>query len=39
MKKIEAIVRQKKFQDVCMALESSGIGGLTMTPAQRYLNR
>ena len=38
MKKIEAIIRKEKFQDVSKALESSGIGGLTMTPAQGFGN-
>jgi nitrogen regulatory protein P-II 1 len=39
MKKIEAIVRKEKFEEVCKALESaSGIGGMTMTPAQGFGN-
>jgi nitrogen regulatory protein P-II 1 len=38
MKKIEAIVRKDKFNDVCKVLESSGIGGMTTTPAQGFGN-
>lgn len=30
MKKIEAIVRKEKFDEVCNALENSGIGGMTV---------
>ena len=33
MKKIEAIVREEKFKEVCDALEGSGIGGMTVTEA------
>ena len=36
MKKIEAIVRKEKFQDIYDALEKSGIGGLTVTPTQGF---
>ena len=36
MKKIEAIVRKEKFQDVYDVLVDSGIGGLTVTPAQGF---
>ena len=36
MKKIEAIVRKDKFQDVCAVLEKSGIGGMTVTEAQGF---
>ena len=36
MKKIEAIVRKEKFQDIYKVLEKSGIGGLTVTPAQGF---
>ena len=38
MKKIEAIVRKEKFPHVCKVLESSGIGGLTVTKAQGFGN-
>jgi nitrogen regulatory protein PII len=36
MKKIEAIVRKDKFKDVYDLLEKSGIGGMTVTPAQGF---
>ena len=36
MKKIEAIVRKEKFEDVCKALENSGIGGMTVTEAKGF---
>ncbi len=36
MKKIEAIVRKEKFQEVCMVLEKSGIGGMTVTEARGF---
>ena len=36
MKKIEAIVRKEKFQDVYKVLEKSGVGGITVTPAQGF---
>ncbi len=31
MKKIEAIVREEKFEEVCRLLEKTGIGGVTVT--------
>jgi len=33
MKKIEAIVRKEKFDEVIKVLEKSGIGGVTVTEA------
>ena len=33
MKKIEAIVRKEKFEEVIKTLEKSGIGGVTVTQA------
>ena len=36
MKKIEAIVRDEKYQDVIKALEKSGVGGVTVTQAQGF---
>ncbi len=36
MKKIEAIVRKEKFEEVYKVLENSGIGGLTVTQAQGF---
>ena len=36
MKKIEAIVREEKFQEVCKVLEKSGIGGLTVIEAKGF---
>jgi nitrogen regulatory protein P-II 1 len=36
MKKIEAIMRKDKFDEVFRALESSGVGGMTMTPSQGF---
>ena len=36
MKKIEAIVRKEKFQDVYKVLEKSGVGGITVIPAQGF---
>ena len=36
MKKIEAIVRKEKFQDIYDVLEKSGIGGLTITEAKGF---
>lgn len=36
MKKIEAIVRIEKFEEVYKALEKSGIGGLTVTQAKGF---
>ena len=34
MKKIEAIVRKEKFEEVFKILEKSGIGGMTVTEAR-----
>lgn len=36
MKKIEAIVRKEKFEDVIKVLEKSGIGGVTVTEARGF---
>jgi len=36
MKKIEAIVRQDKFEEVCKVLENSGLGGITVTEAKGF---
>ena len=36
MRKIEAIVRKEKFEDVYDALESTGIGGMTVTEAKGF---
>lgn len=36
MKKIEAIVRKEKFQEVYGILEKSGIGGMTVTEAKGF---
>jgi nitrogen regulatory protein PII len=36
MKKIEAIVRKEKFEDVYNVLVKSGIGGMTVTEAQGF---
>jgi nitrogen regulatory protein P-II 1 len=36
MKKIEAIVRKEKFNDVFLVLEKSGIGGMTVTEAKGF---
>ncbi len=36
VKKIEAIVRKEKFQEVYDILADSGIGGMTVTPAQGF---
>jgi nitrogen regulatory protein PII len=36
MKKIEAIVRKEKFQDVLSVLEKSGIGGMTVFEARGF---
>jgi len=33
MKKIEAIIREEKFEEVYIALEKSGVGGITVTDA------
>jgi len=36
MKKIEAIVRKEKFQDIYKVLEKSGIGGLTVLETRGF---
>ena len=36
MKKVEAIVRKEKFEEVCKVLEKSGIGGMTVTEARGF---
>ncbi len=36
MKKIEAIVRKEKFEDVYNVLVKSGIGGMTVTEAKGF---
>ena len=36
MKKIEAIVRKEKFEDVYKVLEKSGVGGMTVTEAKGF---
>ncbi len=36
MRKIEAIVRKEKFQEVYDVLEKSGIGGMTITEAKGF---
>ena len=36
MKKIEAIVRKEKFEEVCKVLEKSGIGGMTVTESRGF---
>jgi nitrogen regulatory protein P-II 1 len=36
MKKIEAVVRKEKFQDIYKVLEKSGIGGLTVLEARGF---
>ncbi len=36
MKKIEAIVRKERFQEVYDVLVDSGIGGMTITEAQGF---
>jgi len=36
MKKIEAIVRKEKFEEVLSVLESSGIGGMTVVEAKGF---
>ncbi|MCA9405131.1 MAG: P-II family nitrogen regulator [Candidatus Omnitrophica bacterium] len=38
MKKIEAIVRKEKFEEVCTVLEDSGLGGITVTEAKGFGN-
>ena len=36
MRKIEAIVRREKFNEVCAVLEKSGIGGMTVSEARGF---
>ncbi len=36
MKKIEAIVRRDKFEEVCKVLEKSGVGGITVYEAKGF---
>lgn len=36
MKKLEAIIRKERFEDVCKMLENSGIGGMTVTEAKGF---
>ena len=36
MKKIEAIVRKEKFEQVYKELEKSGVGGMTITDAKGF---
>ena len=36
MKKIEAIVRKEKFEQIYKVLEKSGIGGMTVTDAKGF---
>ena len=36
MKKIEAIVRKEKFDEIYKVLEDSGIGGMTVTDAKGF---
>ncbi|MCB9747211.1 MAG: P-II family nitrogen regulator [Candidatus Omnitrophica bacterium] len=36
MRKIEAIVRKEKFEDIIKVLEKSGIGGVTVTEAKGF---
>ena len=36
MKKIEAIVREEKFQEVVKVLEDSGIGGMTVIECRGF---
>ena len=36
MKKIEAIVRKEKFEEVYKVLEKSGIGGVTVSEARGF---
>ena len=38
MKKIEAIVRKEKFEDVIKVLENSGIGGVTVSDVKGFGN-
>jgi len=36
MKKIEAIIRKEKFDEIIKALEDSGVGGVTVTEARGF---
>ena len=36
MRKIEAIIRKEKFEEIFKVLEDSGIGGLTVTEAKGF---
>ncbi|MDO8580110.1 MAG: P-II family nitrogen regulator [Candidatus Omnitrophota bacterium] len=36
MKKIEAIVRKEKFEEIYKILEKSGVGGITVTEAKGF---
>ena len=36
MKKVEAIIRKEKFEEVYKVLEKSGIGGMTVTEARGF---
>ncbi|MFP4473775.1 MAG: P-II family nitrogen regulator [Candidatus Omnitrophota bacterium] len=36
MKKIEVVVRQEKFDELCQAFEHSGLGGMTVTEARGF---
>lgn len=36
MKKIEAIIRKEKFEEVYKVLEKSGVGGITVTEAKGF---
>jgi len=36
MKKIEAIIRKDKFEDLYKVLEKSGLGGITVTEAKGF---
>ncbi len=36
MKKLEAIIRKEKFEEVYKVLEKSGIGGMTVTEAKGF---
>ena len=36
MKKVEAIVRKERFEEICKVLEKSGIGGMTVTEARGF---
>jgi nitrogen regulatory protein P-II 1 len=36
MKKIEAIIREEKFDEICALLERSGIGGMTVSEVRGF---